>query len=344
MGMRRYIDRIRQDAAETVRALVMLLVLRPAADHLPRRLARQLAQLVGFLVALSPTRGRATYSAMRKAFGFSRARAFLAAQQWLARPFQDFVVLRRVLRDREDSTQWKVEERSSEAVRRIKESGQPFIVATGHFARESHLGLLLLRVLPHRIGLVAAPLPPRSWNPFAFRMWLQYGQILDAIKHLRPNDLSFKFTGSVFLRLDKHLHLQGNVVVISVDAYWKGGGSYLRQGSSPAPPSATGVYTSPFAGQREYRVATGTASLSRLAQCPIVPCVTFMQDDDTRIVEWGAPIPPPAPNDKDADIRITHQLLRYIERAVGLRPTQYVLDIGDSRRWNALEEEWQDYL
>ena len=47
--------------------------------------------------------------------------AFHASYQWLARPLQDFVILRRVLRGREDYTRWKVHEISSDAVRRIKE-------------------------------------------------------------------------------------------------------------------------------------------------------------------------------------------------------------------------------
>lgn len=341
--MSRYTDRIRRDVYETGLALVMLLVLRPAADHLPRRWARGLAQAVGFLIALSPTRGRATYAGMRRAFGLSRTSAFHASYQWLARPLQDFVILRRVLRGREDYTRWKVHEISSDAVRRIKESGQPFIVATGHFSRESFLGLLLPAVLPHRIGMVAAPPPPRSRDPFAFRMRLQYGQILDAMKHIRPGDLGFMFTGGFLLQLGDRLRQPGNLVMISVDAYWNGGGAYRRDGSSSPPQNMTGVYTRPFAGLLDYRVATGTAFLSRLSQCPIVPCVTFMRGDDTVVVEWGAPIPAPPLNDKDADIRITDQLLQHVERAVGSRPSQYVLDIGSRRRWNSSKSEWEPH-
>ncbi len=321
----------------------MLLVLHPASDWLPRGLALGIAQLVGLLIALSPTRGRTTYLTMRRAFGFSKSKAFWASQQWLARPFRDFVILRRVVRGLEDCTQWKIHETCNEAARRIKESGQPFIVATGHFARESFLGLFLPTVLPHRIAVVAAPLPPRSRDAFAFRMRLQYGQILDAVKCIRPNDLSYMYTGGIFVRLDNCLRQLGNVVVISVDAYWNGGGPYLGKDSPPRHENATGVYRRPFAGSLEYRVATGTASLSRLTQCPIIPCVTFIQDNGTLVVEWGTPIQPPAPHDKDADIQITEKLLQHIERAVGSRPSQYVLDIGSLRRWNSLKSQWQEH-
>jgi lauroyl/myristoyl acyltransferase len=335
-----FIGKIRQSTAEIARASVMLLVLRPAADWLPLELARCFAQCIGFFIAVSPTRGRLTYSAMRTAFGFPKMQAFVAAQQWLSRPFLDFVFLRQVVRGRRNCTQWNVKEVSSDAVRRIKESGQPFIVATGHFARESFLGLLLPNILPHRIGIVAAPRPPNSRNPFAFRMGLQYGQILDAMQHVRPN-MSFMFTGGIFMRLDNLLRQPGNVVIISVDAYWTGGGPYLGKGSPSQQQSTTGVYVRPFAGIWEYRVATGTATLARLAQCPIVPCVTYMADGDTLVVEWGTPIPPPVSNDKDADAQITDQLIRYIERAVGRRPTQYVLEIGSSRCWNSSTGDWE---
>jgi lauroyl/myristoyl acyltransferase len=123
------------------------------------------------------------------------------------------------------------------------------------------------------------------------------------------------------------LQQPGNAVIISVDAYWKGGGPNLRRN---------------FAGNRMYQFGTGAASLARLARCPIIPCVTFLEREGA-VVEWGIPIPPPAANDERADIQGTDQLLQYIERGVGSRPSQYVLDIGASRRWNSSAEQWQDH-
>jgi lauroyl/myristoyl acyltransferase len=342
--MRYRINKIRQDIADVGRALAMLLLLRPAADWLPASWALALAELIGFVIAVSPTRGRATYSTMCEAFGLSGLRAARAAQQWLARPFRDFVVLRRIARGREDCSRWKVREIGNEAVRRLKESGQPFIVATGHFARESFLALFLPAVLPYRIGVVAAPPEPPSRDPFIFRLRVQYGQLLEALEHVRLNDLSLIFTGGVVSRLDRRLRQPGNAVVISVDAYWNGGGAYVSRTAPPVHQGATGLYTRPFIGQLGYRVATGAAALSRIAQCPIVPCVIFMEDDGTRVIEWGMPVPAPAPHDADADVRITNSLLRSIERAVGGRPAQYVLPIGASRRWNALNEKWEEPL
>lgn len=342
--MRRRLNLVRKNTAELARGLVMLLLLRPASDWLPRSLARGLAQLVGLLIALSPTRGRSTYLSMLRAFGFSKSQAFWASQQWLARPFLDFVVTRRILNNREDWARWKVQEIGSELAKQIKDSGQPFILATGHFARESFLHLFLPAVLPHRIGFVAAPLPPWSRNPFIFRMRLQYGQLLNALRHVRPDDLDLLFTGGAFSKMLERLGRRDNIVTIAVDAYWMGGGPYLGQDLTSAPKKSTGQYSRSFAGLLVYRIVIGAAAVSRLTQCPILPCSMFQRADGTVVIEWGTPISPPERKDQDADVRVMNQLLNFIERAVGSRPTQYVSEIGASRRWNASRSEWEDRL
>ena len=317
-----------------------VLVLRPSADILPRAWACGVARLMAVAVALSPIQGRAAYSTMRQAFRYSRLRALVTAQQWLARPIVDFVILRRVIRGREDFNAWKVIETGNEAFSTLRESGRPFIIATGHFARESHLAIFLPRIIPHRIAAVAAPPPPLSRRPLAIRRRLHYCQILDALHRVRPEGLSVEFTGGFSSRLDKWLKQPGNVVIISADAYWKGGGAYTDDSLSLPPRDSKGVHLRPFIGHLSYPIATGTAFLSRLAQCPIVPCVTFMPGDRTIAIQWGDPIAPPVQNDKDADTRMTDRLLVDIERAVGLRPSQYVLEIGCSRRWNSSAAQW----
>ncbi len=63
----------------------------------------------------------------------------------------------------------------------------------------------------------------------------------------------------------------------------------------------------------------------------------FQRADGTVVIEWGTPISPPERKDQDADVRVMNQLLNFIERAVGSRPTQYVSEIGASRRWKRIE-------
>jgi lauroyl/myristoyl acyltransferase len=328
--VRQFIRHVRQNTADAARALVMLLVLRPAADWFPRKVATGMAQFVGLVIALSPTRGRTAYNTMRSAFGYSRSKAFWAAQQWLARPFLDFVVLRRVLRGREKCTQWKHTEIGSEAARDIKESGQSFIVACAHFSQQSRLALLLPDVLNNPY-VVMNPYPPRSLKPLAYRLRLQFGQLFEATQCVRGGAVDLLIAGAGarwFPRIVECLRQPGNTVLIHSDAYRTVGHRVL---------------TRDFAGLRSFRFAVGTAVIARLAQCPIVPCTTLVRDDETIVIEWGTPIQPPAVDDKAADVRITGQLVDHIERAIGSKPEQYVLAIGASRRWNAAKDRWEEY-
>jgi len=340
--MRRHVRAAFNYVFESALLAAVVLALQPAADFLPRTWARAAARILAAAVALSPTQGFEAYAMMRGAFGLSRIRALIAAQQWLARPFLDFVTMRRVIGGREKIHEWKIIETGSEAALKLKDSGKPFIIATGHFARESHLGIFLPQVIPHCITTVAAPLPPNSRDPLERRRRLQYRQLLEALPHVRPQGLKIAFTGGFSSRYDEYLNEPGRVLLISSDAYWKGGGAYRNDASGPRPKAAGGAHIRPFAGLIGYRLATGTAFLSRFVQCPILTCITYMRDDGAVVVEWGEPIPPAASDDKQSDLALTDRLLLDIERAVGLRPSQYVLNIGGSRRWNPAGSQWLD--
>jgi hypothetical protein len=88
--------------------------------------------------------------------------------------------------------------------------------------------------------------------------------------------------------------------------------------------------------------ALGTARLSRLSQRPIVVCVPFLDEAGRTVLEWSLPIPAPARDDDGADARITNDILDILERAIGLRPGQYVLAIGEQRRWSETAKCWVD--
>jgi lauroyl/myristoyl acyltransferase len=128
-------------------------------------------------------------------------------------------------------------------------------------------------------------------------------------------------------RLLEHLKQPGNLVIIAVDAPW--------------PADRPGSFERPFAGHENQSFATGASRLARLAQCPIVTCVSYLEDDGRIVLEWDEPVPPPPAADRSADVRVTSGLLDTIERAVGRRPTQYVLKIGDDRQWDPTTEQWK---
>ncbi len=59
-------------------------------------------------------------------------------------------------------------------------------------------------------------------------MRLQYGQLLNALRHVRPDDLDLLFTGGAFSKMLERLGRRDNIVTIAVDAYWMGGGTLSR--------------------------------------------------------------------------------------------------------------------
>jgi lauroyl/myristoyl acyltransferase len=88
--------------------------------------------------------------------------------------------------------------------------------------------------------------------------------------------------------------------------------------------------------------SVGTAALSRLAQCPIVACAGYIEKNGTVVLHWGPVIAPPQRKDEGADVRVTDTILDFLEDAVGRRPTQYVLYIGEERQWNPVLQSWGD--
>jgi hypothetical protein len=59
------------------------------------------------------------------------------------------------------------------------------------------------------------------------------------------------------------------------------------------------------------------------------------------ILDWVRLIQPPDPQDSEADIINTNILLDDIERAIGLRPDQYVMGFLGERRWNPEVQRWE---
>lgn len=320
--------RLRNEIAESTRALTMLVVLKPAADYLPARRARAVAELIGLLRDVSPLGSRSIRPLMKRTFHFSDERAMRTARQWLATRYCDFVALRRIVRGREDPTNWRVVEMNAEGVRSLRESGASYIVATGHFSRDPQIALFMPAATPGRILAVYGAKPPQGFSPHAVRGRTELGQMLECIRQVHEGNVEFFFIGhGTISDLVQHLRQHGSVAVVHVDPVWQ---RKRRR------------YDRPFAGHRLYPVSTGTATLARLAQCPIATCIPFVADDGTVVLEWGTIIPPPAPTDENADIRITNELLDRFERAVGLRPAQYVLPIGGERQWNAATSRWEE--
>lgn len=317
------IRRMRAHFSDSVRVLAFV-VLRPAS-YLPRPLAFAAADAIGFLYYLTPMGARVRKS-MRIAFP-SRDASKLT-REWMTRPFRDYISASRNVARRDVADQRPMESRGPPAI--LREPGQSVIVATGHFSREPMACLYAASVIPKKLSTVVAALDRRSLKPRALRLRLQFGIMVEAIRAIRENEVDIVHVGrpGLMTRLVKHLRAPDAAVLISSDAVLAGG-------------RETGHHR-PFAGHAMVDFALGTARLSRLSQRPVVACVPFLDETGRTILEWSEPIPAPARHDESADARITSAIVDILERAVGLRPGQYVLPIGEERQWSETTELWVD--
>jgi lauroyl/myristoyl acyltransferase len=313
---------------DLLRSFLMAFILKPATRVLPRKAALRVARLCGAVMLRVPPSGKPALATMQKAFSMERADARETAREYLTEQFYSFVIFQRVLHGRENPENWTIEERNSRGVAQLRESGRSFIVATGHFGSQSRLALYLPRICPGSLAAVTVPLAARSLSPYNIRERIHFGQILKVARQTRPN-VKFMCVGDPsILELLDHLKQPNGQLLVAVDAFW------TRKGRS--------TDTRPFAAMSARSFSIGSAVLSRMAQCPIVACANYVANDGTVVLEWGPVIPPPHPEDKAADLRTTNALLDFLEIAVGKRPSQYVLHIGEERRWNPVLQTWED--
>lgn len=310
-------------AVEAFRALLFI-ILRAGALILPRSWAYASAGTVGSLLASSPIGMRARKD-MRAVFPGQRIDDI--AVDWLGRPFRDHVNATRVVARRERSRQWTIDMRGAPAF--LSDPAQSFIMATGHFSREAMSCIYMPWIVKRRLATVIAPMT-QAKTPRGLRVRLQMREMVNGIRAMREGDVDIaEVAGKSFLvRLLHHLRDPGGVVVIASDASW---GAAKSDG-----------VTRPFAGYASQTFAVGTARLARLSQRPIVTCVPFLASDRHIIMEWSPVIPAPARDDADADVRITNEILDWIERRIGERPDQYVLSFGTDRRWSSIARCWVD--
>ncbi len=304
----------------------MLLVLGPAADYLPKSVALALADYVARALSVLSSGARSFHRELHATFGGEVAHARWQANETMALPFRDFVMLRRIVAGREDASSWPIEERNLEAVKPLRDSGASFIVALGHFARRAVWCVHLPRIVPQELTVVVNPTPPFTFRPKGLRLYLQYGLMLQSLDRIRP-DLELYYAGrGTADTLVQKLKVPGNAVVIHADAPW---------------PFRRGAIERPFAAATKRSFATGVAKMARLAQVPIVPCVTTVSPQGGILFEWGAPIAPGSPEDVASDERVTSAALDVLEVGIGRHPEQYVLEIGSSRHWNSEAGAWE---
>jgi lauroyl/myristoyl acyltransferase len=272
-----------------------------------------------------PTLGPKVYRLNRRAYGRSPAQSIRLTWDWLARPYRDLVILKRITFGREDPEMWRLVEKNVDGINALRASGKSYIIATAHFLRETLFSLSL----PSRIGghpVHSSNFPPSQPETFEeLRSHIQSWNLVRAVRAWDKNaELVFVGVDPLpFRTLYRRLCEPGNVMFIHVDAWAK-----------KAP---VGTYERPFAFVKKRVFATGAAQLARTAGCPIISCVHSLQADGTILLEWGEPI-----HHVDNDIAVMDKLIDPIEIAIGQRPAQYPFRIGGDRRWNQTALKWED--
>lgn len=327
--------------SEIVRLVSMRYVLRPAAVVLPKSWLLGLANALSWVLCVATRAGRNSYWEIRAAFGLGRIASLKLARRRLAQPLSSYAVFRRVIEGRERPSDWKVEHRNREYVQQLLDSGESFMLASGHFTRHAYLGVPSLPVEPGRWVQVGLPghdgirsmqeLRRRLADSTLARIVLdqrnkvQYDALLEALPVAWPEKIEFGFVHREFSaaqQIYKRLLKPGTVVSIHVDAPWqqKGPGTYVR----------------PFAGEAHRAFSTGAAQLAKLTKRPIIFCSYWIESDGTVVIEWSPPI-----TGVDDEKATMDTLIDSLEVAVGRRPEHYTLDIGAARRWNAKLQTWQ---
>jgi hypothetical protein len=315
---------------QLIRIVSMQFALTPAAYVLPREWALAVADIFALFLLILPAPGMDTYWQMRRAYGKGRFESLLLAWGYLARIYRDFVAIKRLSYKRENPFHWKIVERNADDINSLRASGESYIVATGHFAREAIFSMTSPSVTyGHPVQLSLSP-PDRIRRLYDLRVRIQFGtwQKCDFAGWGRDAEIVFIGPDPLpFRTLYDRLRKPGNVVFMHVDAPWK--------------KSQTGSFERPFAGLGNRVFATGAAQLARLTRCAVISCVYMLEEDGTYVLEWGTPI---RCNGRFAenDVDVMNALIDPLEVAVGERPTQYVLGIGSDRRWNPGSRRWED--
>ena len=323
VSIRRSLVNAMRQAGDNARWIAFVLLI-PAA-RLPRPWAVAAADFVGSLFAAASVGARVRRE-MACAFPFGDASAITL--EWIRRPFRDFVAARRIAKGLDDPALLSFKSIGEPPC--VREPGQSLIIAAGHFSREAMTGLYAADNIPKRLATVVAGVEDKPSDARGRRLRLQLGELVRGIERARKGDVEIVrvVAGvSIFGRLVNFLRQPGSVVVLAPDAVW--------------PSSKLGGFERAFAGFASHGFAFGAARLARLAQCPIVTCAPYMDEQGGVVIEWGELIAAPDRKDADADMRISNQMLDEIEHAIGARPGQYVQSIGHDRRWDPVSRKWR---
>ena len=296
------------------------------ADYLPRRASGAIAGTIAAAECTLTRRGRALQAEGRLVFGLSSRKSWQVARRTMLVPYLDLIDLRRISTRRDDLRTWKPEAVNDEAFRAMLTSGQPVLVAGGHFAFTPLVATLHLTVPEIHGTAVAAPIEPFRWRGEVLLRRLTLGMIHSLAEVLRPGAAQISYVGErdVQGEMLEELGKPGGVGFVMIDTDWRKPKAHVR----------------PFCGIERAYFAVGAARIARLAQAPVFIVVPERTGMRSARVHYYGPFTPPPKDDAASDRAFTDELLDELERCVGRFRENYPRPVGWSRRWDAPSERW----
>lgn len=319
-----------RERADLLRGLMLVLIFRPAAYVMPEPFIWGLAYFCAVFVAVQSS-GRRMAQDYRAAFGVARGAALRMTLRTHARRLHEFAMQQKIILGWHDPFRLPLHIDAGEEAREIMDGSGSFMLAMAHFERNDAAASMFRPNLFHGrpYYVVAFKLPNYLFLPHLWRMGLQLRQLLRATRRARPEGLEFVYLGGATNTLIDKLRTQRAIVSVNIDARW--------------PRGRASSLTRPFAGAMQRTFSTGSAKLARLGHAPLLLGIPVMSDDGNAVrLRLFGPFHSHSPSADQQDIDVTQQVLDIIEREVGERPCEYLLDIGGDRRWDPGAQRWLD--
>jgi len=311
---------------ELLRALMLVCAIRPAAVFLFGIFMRPLALLLSVPLTLATPQGRRAISFFADDYDRSWSGGLRMAIRSHMNKLKEFGHLQRIIDKKIRPEQYTASIDANDEVRRLIASNASLVVTSAHFVRGIGMATVFGKnVLDRHLYLVTARPPAVATDAYRWRVQVQLSQALNAARAVRE-DLTFIFTGGAFSSLIDDLRAKRSMAYINIDAPW---GSHRASS-----------YARPFAGAATRTFSTGAAKLSRLTGSPLLFLLPVLEKNKHVRVRLLGPFTSGETDPDKHDIDITCQVLDFVEREVGRRPTEYILDIGGARRWDATREIW----
>lgn len=318
---------LRYERVDFTRAVMYAYIFRPLANVLPLWGLRFLAYLLALPMPIVDGMGRVARIEYRRVFPGKNGLLLYYRQQ--AKRLYEHAWQHRVIAGGEPPERYRFRVEASDEVKGILAGPGSVVIASGHFLRGPETFALTLPEIARRPFCVIVANPPAAPRDYhEWRIQLQLSVTVEAMSAWTPPGwVRAIYRGGAFLRVLQEMQEKDTALFINVDAHWpKGRGE---------------TATLPFAGFVSRTFATGAARAARMSGCPLLlllPMPLVGREAGLKILGPYRSNLPPGP---ESDIDVTRQLLEDIEKQIGERPEDYVMDIGHERAWNNRTRTWE---